>query len=69
MSRWFISRLLRPAKSANTVRKRLEPLMRSPPTARPLDIVWVEPTIEAEVGFRGITSDGMLRHSFKGLKP
>jgi bifunctional non-homologous end joining protein LigD len=61
-------------KSANTVRKRLEPLMRgTPPTSKPLrkkDTVWVEPTVEAEVEFRDITSDGMLRHaSFEGLKP
>jgi bifunctional non-homologous end joining protein LigD len=61
-------------KSASEVRKRLEPLMRkTPPTAKPLrkkDTVWVEPTVEAEVEYRDITSDGMLRHaSFKGLKP
>jgi bifunctional non-homologous end joining protein LigD len=62
------------ARSSNEVRKRLEPLMRkTPPTARPLrkkDTVWVEPTLEADIEFRDITSDGMLRHaSFKGLKP
>jgi bifunctional non-homologous end joining protein LigD len=62
------------ATSANEVRKRLEPLMRgTPPTAKPLrkkDTVWVEPSVEAEIEFRDITSDGMLRHaSFKGLKP
>jgi bifunctional non-homologous end joining protein LigD len=62
------------AKSASEVRKRLEPLMRkTPPTAKPLrkkDTVWVEPTVEAEIEFRDITSEGMLRHaSFKGLKP
>jgi bifunctional non-homologous end joining protein LigD len=61
------------AKSADEVRKRLEPLMRkTPPTAKPLikkDTVWVEPTVEADVEFRDITSDGMLRHArFKGLK-
>ena len=48
------------AKSANEVRKRLEPLMRkSPPTAKPLikkDTVWVEPTVEADVEFRDITT-------------
>jgi bifunctional non-homologous end joining protein LigD len=61
------------ATSAIEVRKRLEPLMRkTPPTAKPLrkkDTVWVEPTVEAEIAFRDITSDGMLRHaSFKGLE-
>jgi bifunctional non-homologous end joining protein LigD len=61
------------AKSAIDVRRRLEPLMRkTPPTARPLrkrDTVWVEPSVEAEIAFRDITSDGMLRHaSFKRLK-
>jgi bifunctional non-homologous end joining protein LigD len=62
------------AESANEARKRLEPLMRkTPPTAKPLrkkDTVWVEPKLEAEIEFRDISSDGMLRHaSFKGLKP
>jgi bifunctional non-homologous end joining protein LigD len=61
------------AKSASEVRKRLEPLMRkTPPTAKPLikeDTVWVEPTVEADIEYRDITRDGMLRHaSFKGLK-
>jgi len=61
------------AKSAIEVRKRLEPLIRkTPPTAKPLtkkDTVWVEPKVEADIEFRDITSDGMLREaSFKGLK-
>jgi bifunctional non-homologous end joining protein LigD len=48
------------------------PLIRkSPALAKPLrkkDTVWVEPTIEAEIAFRGMTGDGMLRHaSFKKL--
>jgi bifunctional non-homologous end joining protein LigD len=59
-------------KTAQDVRKRLEPLMRrTPPTAKPLrkrDTVWVEPKLSARIEFRGVTGDGMLRHpSFKGL--
>jgi bifunctional non-homologous end joining protein LigD len=62
------------AKIAIEVRKRLKPLMRkTPPTAKPLrkkDTIWVEPTVEADIEFRDIGHDGMLRHaSFKGLKP
>ena len=61
------------AKSAQDVRARLQPLIRrTPALAKPLrkkDTVWVEPKLEAEIEFRGVTSDGMLRHaSFKGLK-
>jgi ATP-dependent DNA ligase len=59
-------------KSAQDVRKRIEPLMRrSPPTAktpREKDTVWVEPKVSARIEFRGVTEDGMMRHpSFKGL--
>ncbi|MBB3135917.1 ATP-dependent DNA ligase [Rhizobium pisi] len=33
------------------------------------DIVWVEPTLIAEIEFRAWTSDGKLRHpSYKGLR-
>ncbi|AYM66172.1 ATP-dependent DNA ligase (plasmid) [Agrobacterium fabrum] len=33
------------------------------------DIVWVQPTLIAEIEFRGWTSDGKLRHaSYKGLR-
>ncbi len=33
------------------------------------DIVWVAPTIIAEIEFRGWTSDGKLRHSsYKGRR-
>ena len=59
-------------RSAQTVRERLEPLMRrTPPVAglRKKDTVWVEPMLTARIEFRGITEDGMLRHpSFKGLE-
>ena len=59
-------------KSAQSVRARLEPLMRkTPPLAKPLkrpDTIWVEPTIEADIAFTELTEAGMLRHaSFKGL--
>jgi bifunctional non-homologous end joining protein LigD len=43
-----------------------------PPTAQAdhqEGTVWVEPTVEADIEYRDITSDRMLRHaSFKGLK-
>jgi hypothetical protein len=58
------------SRSAQTVRQRLEPLMRkTPPLAKPIkrpDTVWVEPTLEAKVAFSHLTDDGMLQH--KGLK-
>jgi bifunctional non-homologous end joining protein LigD len=59
-------------RSAQSVRERLEPLIRrKPPVAglRKKDTVWVEPTLMARIEFRGLTEDGMLRHSsFKGLE-
>ena len=60
------------AQSARDVRSRLEPLVRARPALsqpiRKRNTRWVEPRIEAEIEFRGITDDGMLRHaSFKGL--
>lgn len=34
-----------------------------------VDIVWVEPTLIAEIEFRAWTTDGKLRHaSYKGLR-
>ena len=58
-------------RSAQSVRARLQPLIRrTPPIARlrKKDTVWVEPKLMAKIEFRGITEDGMLRHpSFKGL--
>jgi bifunctional non-homologous end joining protein LigD len=60
-------------KSAQSVRKRLAPLVRkAPPLAKPLkrpDTIWVEPRVIADIAFTELTEDGMLRHaSFKGLK-
>ena len=59
-------------RSAQTVRERLEPLMRRTPPVpglRKKDTVWVEPKLTARIEFRGITEDGMVRHpSFKGLE-
>lgn len=54
-------------RTAQTVRARLEPLMRkTAPTAKPLtkaDTVWVEPKLNADIACR------MVRHaSFKGLR-
>lgn len=62
------------AKSAVSVRERLEPLIRArAPLAKPLikkGTIWVEPKIEAEIAYLELTDDGMVRHaSFKGLKP
>lgn len=59
-------------RTAQTVRERLEPLMRkTPPLAKPLrkkDTVWVEPTLSAKVELLEMTEDGQVRHaSFKGL--
>ena len=58
-------------RSAQSVRERLEPLMRRTPPVpklRKMDTVWVEPKLTAKIEYRGVTEDGMLRHpSFKGL--
>jgi bifunctional non-homologous end joining protein LigD len=59
-------------RTAQSVRERLEPLMRkTPPLAKPLkrpDTTWVEPTVQADIVCMDVTDDGMVRHaSFKGL--
>jgi bifunctional non-homologous end joining protein LigD len=59
-------------KTAQTVRQRLEPLMRrTPPLAKPLrkkDTIWVEPKLSAKVEILELTDDGYVRQaSFKGL--
>jgi bifunctional non-homologous end joining protein LigD len=61
-------------RTAQSVRARLEPLMRkTPPVSHPLkrpDTTWVEPMVEADIACMDLTDDGMVRHpSFKGLKP
>lgn len=39
------------------------------PYAEKADIVWVEPTLIAEIEFRAWTADGKLRHpSYKGVR-
>jgi bifunctional non-homologous end joining protein LigD len=59
-------------RSAQSVRERLQPLIRRTPPVpklRKRDTVWVEPKLTAKIEFRGMTEDGMLRHpSFKGLE-
>lgn len=60
-------------KVAREVRERLDPLIRK---NSPLDVAvkkpkatWVEPLVDAEVEFSGITDDGLLRAAvFKGLR-
>ena len=59
-------------KTAQSVRERLEPLLRkNPPLAKPLrkkDTIWVEPRLSARVQLLEITEDGQVRAgSFKGL--
>jgi len=61
-------------QSAQSVRERLEPLIRAKPPrlAAPLNkpgTIWVEPQLQAMVEFLEFTSDGIVRQaSFKGLK-
>jgi bifunctional non-homologous end joining protein LigD len=60
-------------EAARHVREYLHPYIR---TSTPLSVVvkkpkatWVEPVVEAEVAFSGITADGLLREAvFKGLR-
>jgi bifunctional non-homologous end joining protein LigD len=56
---------------------RLKALVRKAPTVgfpphlpdRPRDVTWVEPQLVAEVAYRGLGKEGLLRHpSFKGLR-
>lgn len=64
------------SKVAHDLWKQLQPTRRAhPPIRQKLPslarkgVVWVEPTLVAEVEYRGWTSDGQLRHaSFKGLR-
>ncbi len=58
----------------NKLRKMLDKLRwnrKQPPVpyAEKADIIWVEPTLIAEIEFRAWTADGKLRHaSYKGLR-
>jgi bifunctional non-homologous end joining protein LigD len=59
--------------TARYVRERLDPFVRaSSPLAVPVKkpkATWVEPVIDAEVQFSGITADGLLREAvFKGIR-
>ena len=59
------------AALATSVRKALDAITREGPAValRQKGIVWTEPTLIAEVAFRGWTGDGLLRHSsFKGIR-
>jgi bifunctional non-homologous end joining protein LigD len=53
------------------LRARLDPLRRptSPvPRLRKAGTIWVEPELEAEIDYRAVTGDGLLRHpSFKAV--
>ncbi|NUS39807.1 MAG: DNA ligase D [Lysobacter sp.] len=60
-----------------TLGARLKKLERKTPTLvlpahlpdRPRDVTWVEPELVAEVEYRGLGKEGLLRHpSFKGLR-
>jgi bifunctional non-homologous end joining protein LigD len=60
-------------KVARELREKLDPLIR---TKTPLDVpvkkpkaTWVEPVVDAEIEYSGITDDGLLRAAvFKGLR-
>ena len=59
-------------KSSRELRRLLEPLVidRPAPThaVRKTKATWVRPELSAEIQYRAVTSDGLLRHaSFKGL--
>jgi bifunctional non-homologous end joining protein LigD len=60
-------------KQAVELRRLLDRLVtKKPPIAlegRRPDVVWAEPTLIAEIEYRGFTRDGKLRHaSYKGLR-
>ncbi|HET6434944.1 MAG TPA: DNA ligase D [Xanthomonadaceae bacterium] len=60
-----------------SLRARMKPLERKAPTLvlpahlpeKPRDVTWIEPELVAEVEYRGLGKEGLLRHpSFKGLR-
>jgi len=57
-------------KVANDLRKMLDRIKRSTPpilyTGRRKDLVWVQPTLIAEIEYRAWTGDGKLRHAHIG---
>lgn len=58
-------------KDAAYLRSALDKLRTKTPTVpvKGKNIVFVQPTLIAEIGFRGWTKDGSLRHaSYKGLR-
>ncbi|TCM62363.1 ATP dependent DNA ligase-like protein [Rhizobium sp. BK068] len=59
--------------SAEYLRKTLDRIKRKTPpveySSRRKDLVWVQPTLIAEIEYRAWTHDGKLRHaSYKGLR-
>jgi len=58
--------------SARALREKLDPLIRkTSPLSHKIKkkATWVEPTVEAEVEFSGVTEDGILREAvYKGLR-
>lgn len=59
--------------SAQALRERLDPLIRrTTPLSHKIKkpkATWVEPTVEADVQFSGVTEDGLLREAvFKGMR-
>jgi bifunctional non-homologous end joining protein LigD len=59
--------------SARTLREKLDPLIQNTaPLSHKIKkpkATWVEPTVEAEVQFSGVTEDGLLREAvFKGMR-
>lgn len=57
--------------TATALRQRLDRIKADKPAAKMTrkGVVWVRPTLAAEIAFRGWTGDGKLRHaSYKGLR-
>jgi ATP-dependent DNA ligase len=68
----YCSELVLDGETAQSVRERLEPMLRkTSPLAKPLrkkDTVWVEPKLSARVQLLELTEDGQVRAgSFEGI--